>query len=64
MKTAKEKANELVTMYVRFLPANLITILEAKGCALLAVKFAKDNILNVKGYNEYLDEVTEEINKL
>jgi len=36
----------------------------AKQCALIAVVFARENVLNTKGYNQYLDEVKTEIEKL
>jgi hypothetical protein len=36
----------------------------AKPCALIAVEFAKENPLNTDGYNKYLEEVKQEIEKL
>ena len=36
----------------------------AKKCALIAVEFAKENPLNTDGYNKYLQEVKQEIEKL
>jgi hypothetical protein len=35
-----------------------------KQCALIAVEFAKENPLNTDGYNKYLQEVKQEIEKL
>ncbi len=35
--TPKEKADELVTKYRRYLPMNLTTMLDAKNCAIIAV---------------------------
>ena len=62
--TEKEKANELI---VNFSDVGLITSIEAKQCALIAV----DEILNViederKGFNwkDYYKEVRQEIEKL
>jgi len=37
---------------------------DAKQCALIAVKFAKENPLNTDGYNKYLDELKQEIENL
>ena len=64
MKTAKEKALELVEEMAIHHWTDVCDYEGAKQCALLAVKFAKETPLNSKGYNEYLDEVTEKINKL
>jgi hypothetical protein len=62
--TPKEKAEELVCKY-NFLKGIFIpSIHEQKQCALIAVEFAKENPLNTHGYNKYLQEVKEEINKL
>jgi hypothetical protein len=63
---AKEKAEELVKeMYkAHSNSASLITLYFAKQCALIAVKFAKENILNTDGYNKYLDEVKQEIENI
>ena len=36
----------------------------AKRCALLATEFARENPLNSKGYNAYLDNVKQELEKL
>jgi hypothetical protein len=36
----------------------------ARQCALIAIKFAKENPLNTDGYNKYLQEVKTEIEKL
>jgi hypothetical protein len=63
MISPKEKADELVKeMYkVHSNSASLVTLYFAKQCALIAVKFAKENTLNSDGYNKYLDEVEQEI---
>jgi hypothetical protein len=66
--TPKEKAEELVhrfqeTMFFHVTDER-IDIEEAKQCALIAVKFARENPLNTEGYNKYLDEVKQEIQKL
>jgi hypothetical protein len=63
---AKEKADELVKeMYkVHSNSASLVTLYFAKQCALIAIKFAKENPLNSGGYNKYLDEVEQEIEKI
>jgi len=71
--TPKEKADELVTKYRRYLPMNLTTMLDAKNCALIAV----DEILKVvqslnRHHTEhirdehipYWEQVTQEIEKL
>jgi hypothetical protein len=39
-------------------------IRNSKRCALIAVEFAKENPLNTDGYNKYLQEVEQEIEKL
>tara|TARA_R110000868_G_scaffold28617_1_gene107091 strand:+ start:246 stop:443 length:198 start_codon:yes stop_codon:yes gene_type:complete len=64
--TTKEKAEEL---YLNF--EDSITGLRgnewyetAKKCALIAVKFAKENPLNTNDYNKYLDELKQEIKKI
>ena len=65
--TPKEKAVELVEYFQAILESPLTKGLfwkEAKQCALIAVEFAKDNPLNTDGYNKYLDQVKEEIEKL
>ena len=49
--TPKEKANELVVKYRRFLPINLVTMLEVKGCALIAV----DEIINSNSTSQLSD---------
>jgi hypothetical protein len=66
MINPKEKADELVKeMYkVHSNSASLVTLYFAKQCALIAVKFAKENPLNSDGYNKYLDEVEQEIEKI
>ena len=62
----KEKAEELVKkMYkAHSNSASLITLYFAKQCALIAVKFAKENPLNSDGYNKYLDEVKQEVENI
>ncbi len=68
--TAKEKAKDLVENYAETIkPIEFGVILErdwksAKQCALIAVEFAKENPLNTDGYNKYLQEVKQEIEKL
>ena len=62
----KEKAEELVLNFLRIennTPEWFNTHI-AKQCALIAVKFAKENPLNTDGYNKYLDELKQEINKI
>ena len=63
--TPKEKADDLVTKYRRFLPMNLTTMLDAKGCAIIAVdeiiKASKDTD-EFSSLNEtYWEEVKKEI---
>jgi hypothetical protein len=61
--TPKDKAVEILTRYRRHLPANTVTDLEAKGCALIAV----DEMIEVaywQGVKDYLKEVKQEIEKL
>jgi hypothetical protein len=65
----EEKAIELVDAFMNVKPVKLsdysrIYYPTAKQCALIAVEFAKENLINSKGYNEYLDEIKEEIIKL
>jgi hypothetical protein len=57
---AKEKAERLVIQMYQPLPA----FDAAKQCALIAVKFAKENPLNSDGYNKYLDEVKQEVENI
>ena len=62
----KEKAEELVLKFLRIdnnTPEWFNTHI-AKQCALIAVEFAKENPLNTDGYNKYLDELKQEINKI
>lgn len=66
----KEKADELVTKYRRFLPMNLTTMLDAKGCALIAANEIKEQLLQNLD-NEvstihaiYWEKVKQEIRKL
>ena len=61
--TPQDKAVEILTRYRRHLPANTVTDLEAKGCALIAV----DEMIEVaywQGVKDYLKEVKQEIEKL
>jgi len=46
------------------LSKNVQAFKQAKQCALIAVKFAKENPLNTDGYNEYLDKIEKEIQSL
>ena len=73
MKT-KEKAKELVDKYKPLVTTwdchwdvrrreDSITS-DAKQCALITVKFTKENPLNTDGYNKYLDELKQEIETL
>ena len=68
--TPKEKAEELVDdMHYQICSDNGLsesdtTKLCAKQCALIAVAFAKENPLNTDGYNKYLEEVKQEIEKI
>jgi len=64
--TPQEKAKELIKRYYRDsdLLVEDLSFIQAKECALIAIKFAKENILNTDGYNKYLDEVKQEIEKL
>lgn len=64
---SKEKAIELVhelCFTTEGLYKSKKNIKNAKQCALIAVKFAKENPLNSDGYNKYLDEVKKEIELL
>ena len=61
--TPKEKAEELVNKYFTRMLVPLFTITDAKECALIAVRFAKGNPF-AGGYNDYLDQVEQEINNL
>ena len=60
--TPQDKADELVTKYRRFLPMNLTTMLDAKGCAIIAV----DEIMKALGKVDkmYWEEVKQEIREL
>ena len=62
----KEKANELVVKYRRFLPINLVTMLEAKGCALIAVGEVLSTMDEEDNYvmYKYWKQVKKEIEKL
>ena len=72
MKKPQEKAEELVYKFKKYayypktdddeLFVNELNK-NAKQCALLAVAFARENSLNTDGYNKYLDEVKQEIEK-
>lgn len=60
---AKDKAEELVKkMRLGWLHTG--SYFMGKQCALIAIAFAKENPLNTDGYNKYLNEVEQEINKL
>ena len=71
---AKQKAAELVKKFSPLVttwdcyfdctrnPDDILA--DAKKCALIAVGFAKENLLNTDGYNKYLDDVEAEIEKL
>jgi hypothetical protein len=71
MISPKEKAQELITKFSPLVttwdcywdtPRNEDdVVVDAKKCALIAIKFAKENPLNSDGYNKYLDEVEQEI---
>ena len=65
----KEKAKELVDKFLKCKDLSnsyyILPIIEdAKQLALIAVEFAKENPLNTDGYNKYLQEVKQEIEKL
>lgn len=66
----KEKAKEMMHYYLKELLSAKYSINGfvindlAKQCALIAVQFARENPLNTEGYNKYLDEVKQEIEKL
>ena len=72
--TPKEKAKELVDKFSEYAHTEFVynrggyqaesQFQNAKQCALIAVKFARENPLNTEGYNKYLDEVKQEIEKL
>jgi len=64
--TPKEKANELVVKYRRFLPINLVTMLEVKGCALIAVDGVLSTMDEEDNYvmYKYWKQVKKEIEKL
>jgi hypothetical protein len=64
--TPKEKANELVVKYRRFLPINLVTMLEVKGCSLIAVDEVLSNMDEEDNYvmYKYWKQVKKEIEKL
>jgi hypothetical protein len=65
----KEKAEELLRKMLSKNPSrqdgiSMIDTIQAKLCALVAVEFARSNPLNSKGYNKYLDNVKQELEKL
>ena len=64
--TPKEKAEELIKRYYRDsdLLVEDLSWIQAKECALIAVEFTKENPLNTNGYNKYLDELKQEIEKI
>ena len=57
--TPKEKAIELVTKYRRFLPMNLTTMLDAKGCAIIAV----DEMIRIAPWGGDFDGIIEDNSK-
>ena len=62
--TPKEKAQELVNRFMPHADTLPNSIFEnVKECALIAVRFAKGNPF-AGGYNDYLDQVEQEINNL
>lgn len=62
ISTPKEKAQELVNKFLQYTPVEF-EYEYAKECALIAVRFAKGNPF-AGGYNDYLDQVEQEINNL
>jgi hypothetical protein len=64
--TPKEKANELVVKYRRFLPINLVTMLEVKVCASIAVDEVLSTMDEEDNYvmYKYWKQVKKEIEKL
>jgi hypothetical protein len=73
--TPKEKANQLVEEFFDSLNLNeedttysvispFIKLKLAKQSALVAIKFAQSNPLNTDGYNKYLQDIKQEIEKL
>ena len=65
MIPAKEKAIELVDKMYDVMDIQDGDLWKStKLCALIAVQFARENPLNTEGYNKYLDEVKQEIEKL
>lgn len=66
----KEKAKEMMHYYLKELLSAKYSINGfvindlAKQCALISLQFARENPLNTEGYNKYLDEVKQEIEKL
>jgi hypothetical protein len=65
--TPEQRAEQLVREYYTFginKEGQTLSWLESKQCALIAVKFAQSNPLNKDSYNEYLQEIKQEIEKL
>jgi hypothetical protein len=68
--TPEEKAKMLVNKFKYYTRAFNETngwedcSYNAKQCALIAIEFAKENPLNTDGYNKYLQELKQEIEKL
>jgi hypothetical protein len=60
----KQKAKELYSTYLPMVKSSVNKSLIAKKCALSAVAFARENPLNSDGYNNYLDQVRNEIEVL
>lgn len=64
--TPKKKAEELLTRYMRFLPMNLLTRLDAKQCALIAVDeiLTADMFMMTEEQEQFWEEVKTEIEKI
>ena len=66
--TPKEKAQELVDKFQKklfyYVTDDMLDILEAKGCALIAVDEILDMLIGSTATIDYWLEVKEEINKL
>lgn len=67
--TPQQQADELVTAYRKMLPANQVTMLDVKNCALTAARMLKKQYIEmqtIKGPAKanYWDEVKREIEKI
>lgn len=68
--TPRDKALELIAKYQRILPLNLITMLDAKNCALVTVNEVKETLKEVCDeeilgiHMIYWSKVQQEIEKL